>query len=114
MGTPFPCPTAVADAKGRRALLAVGQGQLSAVLRWDFVPGGEPPARGRCAPVGRAQRPTDAAAETPTEKSPTGTFLALPALFSQELKVVGLRPTPCKLFVKSLTKNFSFCSTAPG
>ena len=50
----------------------------------------------------------------PTEKSPTGTFLALPALFSQERKVVGLCPTPCKLFVKSLTKNFSFSSTAPG
>ena len=28
----------------------------------------------------------------PTEKSPTGTFLALPALFSQERKVVGLCP----------------------
>ncbi len=45
MGTPFPCPTAVADAKGRRALWAVGQERLGATLRWDFVPGGEPPAR---------------------------------------------------------------------
>ncbi len=28
VGTPFPCPTAVADAKGRRALWAVGQGKI--------------------------------------------------------------------------------------
>ena len=54
--TPLPCPTAVADAKGRRALWAVGQGQLGAVFPWDFVPDGEPPARGRCAPVGRRTR----------------------------------------------------------
>ena len=45
VGTPFPCPTAVADAKGRRALWAVGQGQLVGKSLWDFVPGGEPPAR---------------------------------------------------------------------
>ena len=47
----------------------------------------------RSALNGRHWRPApDAAAETPTEKSPTGTFLALPALFSQERKVVGLCP----------------------
>ena len=45
VGASFPCPTAVADAKGRRALWAVGQERLGATLRWDFVPGGEPPAR---------------------------------------------------------------------
>ena len=50
----------------------------------------------------------------PTGKSPTGPFPALPALFPQERKVVGLCPTPHKLFVKSLTKNFSFPSTATG
>ena len=59
-----PCPTAVADAKGRHALWAASPERLSVFLSGTPSQVRNPPARGRCAPVGRAKRPTDAAAET--------------------------------------------------
>ena len=57
----------------------------------------------RSALNGRHWRPApDAAAETPTEKSPTGTFLALPALFSQELKARETLSRALQAFCKKL------------
>ena len=70
------------------------------------------PRRGVAAPQWGASRTDRRGSGDPTVQSPTGTLHAPPALFSQERKVVGLCPTPHKLFVKSLTKNFSFPSTA--
>ena len=49
--------------------------------------------------------------------SPAGWYDNAPTLSHRgcaALKVVELRSTPRKLFVKSLTKNFSLCSTGPG
>ena len=60
-----------------------------------------------------------AAASVGPERSPLGTRTPVSLAFSHALrackgKTVGLCPTPCKLFEKSLTKNFyARCRSAP-